>query len=243
MIQIYNSLVVESQPGSLADLVSTLKSNVNDVRLNVSKQWTSESLQDIDFAFVEIATEKDLITLQNVLDHKIKVIAVLFQTECLKSVLTFDVTAFIVSPFEVALISKAIDKTKTLLNMEIMGLRMDSVLHLQNPKRSSTIIIPTGEGFEVVRINDIIQVQADRAYCIVYLLNGKKMVVSRPLREIEKMLPQEIFFRSHISHLVNVNSVTCYRKEDGGAIFLSDGSKVPVAKKRKDDLVEVLTVR
>lgn len=242
MIQIYNALMVESQPNSLGDLALTIKSNVKDIRLNVCTQLTNEMYQDIDFAFVEIATESDLIVLQNILDRNIKVIAVLFQTECLKSVLSYDVSAFIVSPFEVALITKAIDKTKALLNMEIMGLRMDSVLHLQHPKRSSTIIIPTGEGFEVIRINEIIQVQADRAYCILYLLNGRKMTVSKPLREIEEMLPQDIFFRSHISHLVNVNSVICYRKEDGGAIVLSDGSKVPVAKKRKEELIEVLSV-
>jgi two-component system, LytTR family, response regulator len=242
MIQIYNALVLESHQGSLTDLTSTIKTNIKDVRLSVCHHLSQDMHEDIDFAFVEITTEKDLVVLQNILNHKIKVIAVLFQTECLKSVLSYDVTAFIVSPFEVALITKAIDKTKAYLNMEIMGLRMDSVLHLQQPKRSSTIIIPTGEGFEVIRINDIIQVQADRAYCILYLLNGRKMIVSKPLREIEEMLPQDVFFRSHISHLVNVNSVICYRKEDGGAIVLSDGSKVPVAKKRKDELMEVLSV-
>ena len=101
------------------------------------------------------------------------------------------------------------------------------------------IIIHTHDGFEVIRTKEINHITAERAYCQIFLTQGRKLTVSKPLREIEDLLPA-CFFRCHHSHLINLKKVQAYKKEDGGLVVMKDGSKVPVARARKEEMVRVL---
>lgn len=243
MINNYRALMVETQPGSLAEVAFAINGNMNDVKLKLYTDLKNEVLPKVDFAIVEIAKESDLFFLQSIVRHGIKIIAVLYHEDYLKSVLSFDATAIIVFPLKFGSILRAIERIKVELNIYLNSNRFDSRFHLPQLKGRHTIILPTIQGFEVIHINDIIKIQTDKNYSVLYLFNGKKRIVSKSLQEIESMLPQDIFFKSHVSHLINLNSVVCYKKEDGGAIVLADGSKVPVAKQRKEELIEVLTIR
>ena len=102
-----------------------------------------------------------------------------------------------------------------------------------------SIIIHTHDGFEVIRTKEILHITAERAYCQIFLTQGRKLTVSKPLREIEDLLPA-CFFRCHHSHLINLKKVQAYKKEDGGLVVMKDGSKVPVARARKEEMVRVL---
>jgi two-component system LytT family response regulator len=48
------------------------------------------------------------------------------------------------------------------------------------------------------------------------------------------------FFRVHQSHLVNLNYVHQFIREDGGILVMEDGSKIEVSRRRKEALMEVL---
>ena len=53
------------------------------------------------------------------------------------------------------------------------------------------------------------------------------------------------FFRAHNSHLVNLNFVKCYDKGkergSGGFAITTDNSKVPVAYRKKEMFIKILT--
>jgi DNA-binding LytR/AlgR family response regulator len=102
----------------------------------------------------------------------------------------------------------------------------------QNKKN---IIIYTHDGFEVIRTKEILHITAERAYCQIFLTKGRKITVSKPLREIEDQL-SSCFFRTHHSHLVNLCKVVAYKKDAGGELVLKDGSRVPVARSRKEEV-------
>src|SRR5688500_17263056 len=50
------------------------------------------------------------------------------------------------------------------------------------------IALPTLEGFELVPLETIIKCEADSNYTYFYLKNGRKIIVSRTLKEIEELL-------------------------------------------------------
>ncbi|MBK7787615.1 MAG: LytTR family transcriptional regulator [Saprospiraceae bacterium] len=102
------------------------------------------------------------------------------------------------------------------------------------------MLIPTQEGFEVIRHDEITRIEADRAYCVLHQKNGRRLMISKPLRELKDQLPTDQFFRCHSSHLIRLSAVVAYRKEGGGVLVLCDGSHVPVAKARKEEMVRVL---
>jgi len=92
----------------------------------------------------------------------------------------------------------------------------------------------------MVEVNNIVRIEADRSYCYVYEEGQKKMMVSKPMIEIEKMLPTEIFFRSHDSHIINIDHLRKFSYEDGGLAVLNDGTQVPVSRRRKQEFLEFI---
>jgi two-component system LytT family response regulator len=102
------------------------------------------------------------------------------------------------------------------------------------------IALPTSDGIDFYEISEILRCEADRAYCKFYMKNGKKILVSKPLREFEELLEECNFFRVHKSNMVNLKQIKKYIKGKGGYIILSDDSHVDVSVRKKEALMNVL---
>jgi two-component system LytT family response regulator len=101
------------------------------------------------------------------------------------------------------------------------------------------IAVPTIEGFELVRADQIIRCDADDNYTHLYLKDNRKIVACRMLIEMEELTQEFGFFvRVHNSHLVNMNEVAKYVRGDGGYLLMSDGSTVGISKSRRDALIK-----
>lgn len=98
------------------------------------------------------------------------------------------------------------------------------------------IAIASVGGTTYINVQDIIHVEADGGYSTVRTLQGERHVASRNLGYFEELLPKERFYRCHNSHLVDLNSVRRLSHEDGGSVFLADGSRVPVSDRRANEL-------
>lgn len=103
----------------------------------------------------------------------------------------------------------------------------------QEPK----ITLPAQNGLLFLSLKDIIRVEAESNYSFFYLVNGKKQVVSKTMKEFEDILSNYNFFRVHKSHIVNLNHVTRYIKGDGGTLVLSDGAEIEVSPAKKTILL------
>jgi two-component system LytT family response regulator len=101
------------------------------------------------------------------------------------------------------------------------------------------IAVPTIEGFELIRADQIIRCEADDNYTHLYLKNKSKIVASRMLKEMEELLQEfQYFVRVHNSYLVNMNEVTKYVRGEGGYLLMSDGSTVSISKSRRESLIK-----
>jgi two-component system LytT family response regulator len=103
------------------------------------------------------------------------------------------------------------------------------------------IALPSAEGLLFIDEADIVHCEASGRYTILYLMNGKKLTVTRTLKEIEALLNPRQFFRVHHSHVVNLKRIVKYHRRHGGVAELSDGSLVDVSSSRKDVLLSFLT--
>jgi two-component system LytT family response regulator len=101
------------------------------------------------------------------------------------------------------------------------------------------IAIPTLEGTYFYNKTEIIRAEADSNYTELHLVNGKKIVSSKTLKEIEISLAKTTFIRVHKSHLININFIKKYIKGDGGIIVLNDDSMIPVSRSHKDELTKL----
>lgn len=102
----------------------------------------------------------------------------------------------------------------------------------------SKIAIPTLNGLLFFNTSDIIHLEAQSNYTCLYFTNQPKLLTSRTLKEFEELLPTDIFFRTHHSHIINLNYIKRYIKGDGGQIELQNGSCVTVSRRKKDEFLK-----
>jgi two-component system LytT family response regulator len=105
-------------------------------------------------------------------------------------------------------------------------------------KQLSNIVLPTLDGFIVVKISEIIRCQADKNYTFFIFTNREKILVSRTLKEYDELLHNMDFIRVHQSHLINASHVQRYIKGSGGYVKMSDDSIIEVSRRKKELLME-----
>jgi two-component system LytT family response regulator len=113
--------------------------------------------------------------------------------------------------------------------------------HLSDsPQKEKKIVLKTAEKVHFVEVNKILRCESDRTYTFFYFTNGKRVLVSKPLKEYDELLGDSGFFRLHKSHLVNLKYVTAFEKADGGYAVMHDSTKVPVSFRKKDDFLKMM---
>jgi two-component system LytT family response regulator len=105
-------------------------------------------------------------------------------------------------------------------------------------KPINKIALPTMEGLQMIPIDTIINCESDDNYTKLILKNGKNLLVTRSLKEIEESLEHHSFLRVHRSFLINLNEIEKYIKGEGGYLIMTDGSIVDVSRSRKEILMQ-----
>ena len=105
---------------------------------------------------------------------------------------------------------------------------------------SNKIILSTAEKIHVISVDDILRCESDNYYTNFFFLDGSKLLISKTLKENENLLKDHKFVRPHKSHLVNAKYIKGVMKHDGGYIVMSDGSLVPVSRRKKESVIEII---
>jgi len=159
------------------------------------------------------------------------IITTAFEEHALKA-FQYEAVDYILKPYAPSQVIKAIEKIRKLNGKADVFEKLESLIY--NSKQ--TISLPTNEGIDIIRIDTIVRIEADRACCL-FLVGGVRKMISKALKEIQDLLP-DYFFRSHTSHLINLEKLIKYAKEDGGYALMCDDSKIPIARRRKVEFLE-----
>lgn len=103
---------------------------------------------------------------------------------------------------------------------------------------ATNIALRSKQQVYIAALSDIIYCEGDGNYTTFYLTLGKKIMVSKPLKEYEELLPQPDFIRSHQSYLVNRRYIEYYDRD--GILYLQNKKQIPVSKRRKDAVLSTL---
>lgn len=107
-------------------------------------------------------------------------------------------------------------------------------------KELKKICISTVAEIAVVSIGDIIHCESSKNYTTVHLNDKTKLVASKTLGDFEAMLNEHNFCRVHQSHLVNMAFVKSFKKNNGGAIIMLDGTQIIVSTRKKEEFLRRL---
>jgi two-component system, LytTR family, response regulator len=118
--------------------------------------------------------------------------------------------------------------------------RISNLLESNRTKRLEKIMLTSMEGMLFLRLDQIVRLESDGSYTTFYLLNNEHHLITRPMKDFENLFPEDEFFRLHQSHIVNLSFVKKILREDGGYALMEDGSKVPIARRRKESFLEFM---
>lgn len=152
----------------------------------------------------------------------------------------FSAIDYIMKPIHIDELIAAIQKASEQSEQHALSLRLKNFFDNINSKpEDKKIILKTSESIFILKVAEIIRCEADHNYTTFYLINGKKVLVSKTLKDYEEMLSDYFFFRTHQSHLININHIVSFEKNDGGFLRMADGSSVPVSKRKREELLEL----
>lgn len=99
------------------------------------------------------------------------------------------------------------------------------------------ITLSTSDGVLVTKVKDIVRMEGDGNYTRIFFQKGEPLYISRTLKEFEELLTEYQFERIHKSHLINLNYVNKYYKNDGGKVQMTDGTFIIVSSRKKERLM------
>ncbi|HRP52301.1 MAG TPA: LytTR family DNA-binding domain-containing protein, partial [Fluviicola sp.] len=108
------------------------------------------------------------------------------------------------------------------------------------PNQKRRLVLKTQESVHLVDLDQIIRCEADRNYTSFFLTEGRKILVSRTLKDYETLLAGNKFLRVQQSHLINLDFVDRYDKGNGGSVVMKDGSEVPLSPAKRDVFFQIL---
>ena len=144
---------------------------------------------------------------------------------------------YLLKPISIEELIVAVNKVQhQIMNHEIFNRNKIIVenFHESKPEKQQ-VILPTLEGFEVVKMEEIVRLRGNGNFTDLYLNNGNKKMVCRFLKHFSEILPVP-FMRVHKSHIININCVKSYNK--GGIVTLNDGAEIEVSPTYKEEFLK-----
>jgi len=146
---------------------------------------------------------------------------------------------YLLKPLDINRLVTAVDKVSSKFEKEDVLAQMKMLLeNLSNISVSDQkIAIPTLTGLSFVALGDIIRLEAKGGYTVICMVDRQQILATRAIKDYEDILPPNIFYRIHNSHIVNLQKIKKYQKGRGGSVIMEDNSNIEVAIRRRDEFI------
>jgi two-component system, LytTR family, response regulator len=173
-------------------------------------------------------------------DKNFEVIFITAFQEYAIQAIKFSALDYILKPIDVEELKSSISSALNTISKKIDENQLLALQHNINPNAKRKLVLKTQESIHIVDIENIIRCEADKNYTFFYLNTGKKILVSKTLKDYDTLLQGLSFFRAQQSHLINLDFVERYDKHDGGFIIMKDGSSVPLSPAKKEFFFQLI---
>ncbi len=182
--------------------------------------------------------------LEDLIDINFEVIFVTAFDQFAIKAIKFSALDYLLKPVSPEDIQAAVKKLKQqqLLHNNTKNVRvlLNTLQHsAENPEK---LVLKSSNQVMVVDVSQIIRLESDDCYTTFHFSDGSSFMVSRTLKEFEELLNEEQFIRVHKSHMVNIQYINKYYKQsEASYLELKDNSQVPVSRRKREKLNEMLS--
>jgi two-component system LytT family response regulator len=200
---------------------------------------------DLLFLDIELHTGTGFDVLQAVSHSNFSVIFTTAYDHYAVKAIKFSAVDYLLKPIDVEELQAAVQKVSDKMQSQTSQQTLQMLLkNLQKPADTDfSITLATSEGLEFVPLQQIIRLEASGPYTHFHIKGGRKIIVSKNLKEYELLLGDHHFFRVHNSHIINMKEVKRMVKTDGGYAVMNDDSMITISPKKKDEFLQQIGQR
>jgi two-component system LytT family response regulator len=242
------AIIVDDEKASRDTLIGMLSRYCGNVEVIGQAEGYENGLEvirsmkpDIVFLDIQMPDGSGFRLLEEIGDLKFEVIFCTAYDQYAIKAIKYSALDYLLKPVVPDDLVKAIEKAEQKKDTGQISLNIKALLeNLSAQNEPRKIVLSTAEKMHIVDIDDIIRCESDDYYTRFFFKDGKKLLISKTLKEHEELLGDKQFIRPHKSHLVNIKYIKGFLKNDGGYILMSDGTQVPVSRRKKEYVINAL---
>ncbi|HZJ45296.1 MAG TPA: LytTR family DNA-binding domain-containing protein [Pyrinomonadaceae bacterium] len=148
---------------------------------------------------------------------------------------------YLVKPLQVRRFEEALTRTRVQKQSgDAVALAQKLTALLQEKRKPTRLRVPTSTGELLLELREIDWIEADDYYSAVHV-GDKKHLIRESLTSLDDRLGSDRFLRVHRSAIVNLERIRELRNDGGESVLiLRDGSRVPVSRRRREQVNQIL---
>jgi len=230
--QLLTSLIEEYKPDfAILGIASTIEKAIHLI---------NELNPELLFLDIELDDGTSFEILNSIDSSKCKIIFTTAYDNFAIEAFKFNAIDYLLKPYSPMQFVRAVDKAIKVKTKDQNYKNLIEAIKPNNKSDFQKFTISTENGIHIVKVNEIVRMEADGSYCKIYLNRGNLIIASSSLTKIESKLNPDQFKRVHKSHLVNIDQITQFSYEDGGYLILRNNEKIPVSRRRKQEILSAL---
>jgi two-component system LytT family response regulator len=243
------TLIIDDEKQAVSALKADIKRHCGDLEIVGEAYSVKDAIARIkalepDLIFLDIQlTDGTGFDILDVIDkRKLKVIFTTAYSQFAIKAIKFSALDYLLKPIDAEELIEAVKRAKEYtipqqVPEQYEVLKQQSDLLQAGEKK---IVLKDSKSIYFVKVADIIRCEANGSYTDVYAVDSVKIIISKPLKELESMLEPYGFVRTHHSHLVNLHQAKRVDKADGGTLHFNDGSSVPISQRKWEQVIQLL---
>jgi two-component system, LytTR family, response regulator len=243
------ALVIDNETqirNSVVDLIAAFCPEISEIGEAVSVESgvtkVKEFKPDVLFLDVELGDGTGMDLLSKLGQVNFPVIFITAHNKYAVDAFRFSAIDFLLKPIDPEELMRSLERVRSQNNQRISEqLQVLKEIITSSLNHDKKIVLRDSASIYFIKVADLIRCESDRSYTTFILNDGRKIVVSKGIKDYEEILEPSGFIRTHQSHLVNVSKIVRFDKIDGGTLVMENGDQVPVSQRKKDEVIYLLS--
>ena len=204
-----NAIIIDDEFNARENLKIMLQEHCPELQIKGLGSSAEEGRQLIDsqnpdLVFLDIAmpNEDGFSFLNNIKDRKFSVVFTTAHNEFALKAFKADALDYLEKPIAVDDLKKSVIKVSKYHQKNAVNNSNLNLKTLATKINAEKISIPTRDGYIIINNKDIVNLEASDNYTMIHLSDGSRHLSSKNIKIYEEKLDENVFFRSHKSHII-----------------------------------------
>ena len=197
--------------------------------------------KNADLVFLDIQMEEMTgLEVMNIINENVKVILCTAYPQFALAGFDLDAVDYLLKPIDFEELKEAVNKISSSENHTTFEENLQKLMsQLQKPKEKR-IALPVNHSLQFFDFEDIIRIESESNYSHIFLMDKRKITLSKTLKEVEEKFVGQDFFRIHQSHFINLNHIDKIYKGENAYLVMKDGTQISISRHRKDEFLDLI---